>query len=87
MAAIPLWRPSRRRVPSSAAAGGASSRDLQYLPRGDVRLGEPAERSEECVSERRADDDALEDALHVREGFQNYGSPGKRGIPRRESEF
>jgi DNA (cytosine-5)-methyltransferase 1 len=22
-----------------------------------------------------------------REGFQNYGSPGKRGIPRRESEF
>jgi hypothetical protein len=21
------------------------------------------------------------------EGFQNYGSPGKRGIPKRESEF
>lgn len=27
------------------------------------------------------------DRRNDREGFQNYGSPGKRGIPRRESEF
>ena len=26
-------------------------------------------------------------AASTPEGFQNYGSPGKRGIPRCESEF
>src|SRR5262249_3934399 len=49
-----------------ASAGRAGARDLRGQARGDVRLRESAERGEDRVAERRADDDALEDALAVR---------------------